>query len=464
MRFLALLLVTGLPLTGCLVGPKYKRPESKSIQSYISANSAAAKDSTGLVAWTGVYKDPELTKLIRTVLDSNLDLLNAVSRVEEARATYGIVKADLYPSFGYKLGTSNYNLGSNSEGTTGQVVNREAYRGLATMSWEIDLFGKIRHQKASALAQYLASQNNAQAVRVSLIAETATYYFILRDLDNRLEIAKKTVDLRTASLKLISDRFTDGYVSELDQLQAKQQLALVEASVPSIERQIISTQNALRLLTGQAPGAISRGNTTYNQGLPTEIPVGLPSELLKRRPDIIAAEQTLISQSEQIGVAVALRYPSLSLNGMFGLATHSLQSLIDPSSLVVGLSSGLIGPIFEFGKRKRNVDVQKARTNQFSYQYQKTILNAFAEVDNSLAGLRTYSQEYSAKTRQLDAASKAYDLIDLRYSNGYSTYLELLNQQDNLLTAQNGESITKSQQNIAVVNLFKALGGGWNAK
>jgi multidrug efflux system outer membrane protein len=463
MKHLCILIVIGFTLSGCLVGPKYKRPEPNSISSYLAADSTANKDSVALVAWTEVYKDPELLKLIRNVLDSNLDLLTAVSRVEEARAQYGFSKSSVWPSIGYDAFAGSNNLGENSK-EAGVGINQEVYQGLATMNWEIDLFGKLRHQKRADWASFIAEENNAQAVRISLIAETATLYFLLRDLDNRLDIANKTVESRTASLKVISDRYSKGYVAELDELQAKQQLAQAEALVPNLERQIITTENGMRLLIGQAPGAITRGNSTYDQQLPPEIPPGLSSTLLERRPDIIAAEQFLVSQTEEIGVAAALRFPTISLNGFFGVASQSLSNIVDPESVAMGISGNLFGPIFEFGKNRRRVEVQKKRTEQLSYQYQKTVLTAFAEVDNSLASLRTYGVEHAAKSRELDAALKAFTLTQARYDEGYSNYLELLNQQDNLLSAQISESITQSQQNIAVVNLFKALGGGWNAK
>jgi len=467
-----ILLIAGL--SSCLVGPKYERPVMQTNSAYtggdstiavktIVLDSAAIKDSIALIAWTEVYKDPELTKLIQTVLKSNLDLLTAISRVEEARATYGISKANLYPSFGYDVSAGLNNSGENSK-QSGVGVNDQVYSGLATMNWEIDLFGKLRHQKRSDWAQFLATENNAQAVRVSLIAETATLYFILRDADNRLAIANKTVISRTESLKTISERFSKGYVSELDQLQAQQQLALAQAVVPSAERDVITTQNALRILTGQVPGTITRGNSIYEQQLPPEIPAGIPSDLLLRRPDIIAAEQTLISQTEEIGVATAMRFPSLSLTGFLGYASPSLSSIVDPASLALGISGNLVGPIFEFGKNKRRVEVQRYRTDQYNYQYQKTVLNAFAEVDNSLASLRLNKQEHDAYRSALDAAIKAYGLTERRYYDGYTNYLELLNQQDNLFNVELAESSTQTQQNIAVVNLFKALGGGWNAK
>jgi outer membrane protein, multidrug efflux system len=472
-KILSVILLTTI-LSSCLVGPKYERPEMKANTAYtggdptiavstVVIDSSAYKDSVALIAWTEVYKDPELTKLIQTVLKNNLDLLTAISRVEEARATYGVSKAGLYPSFGYRANAGISEIGDNAR-SVGAGVDGQSYGAFATMNWEIDLFGKLRHQKRSAWAQFLATENNAQAVRVSLIAETATLYFLLRDADNRLAIANKTVKSRTESLKTISERFNKGYVSELDQLQAQQQLAVAMAAVPNAESEVITTQNALRLLTGLTPGLIARGNSIYEQQLPPEIPAGIPSDLLLRRPDIIAAEQTLIAQTEQIGVVTAMRFPSISLTGLLGTATPDLGTIIDPASLAYGISGNLLGPVFEFGKNKRRVEAQRYSTEQYNYQYQKTVLNAFAEVDNSLSSLRLNKQAYAAYKLALDAAAKAYFLTEARYYDGYTNYLELLIQQDNLFAAEFNESASQTQQNIAIVNLFKALGGGWDAK
>ena len=471
MKKIFVIIILLASLTSCLVGPKYDRPSMKVNTAYSGGNatvvvetvdldSTAIRDSIELIAWTEVYKDPQLTRLIQTVLSNNLDLLTAISRVEEARAIYGVSKADVWPVFGYSVNAGINNIKENAK-KAGAGINGETYGGFATMNWELDLFGKLRHQKRSDWAQYLATENNAQAVRVSLIAETATFYFLLRDADNLLEIANKTVKMRTESLKIISERFSKGYVSELDQLQAQQQLAIALAAVPNAEQQINTVQNALRVLTGQVPGPITRGQSIYDQQLPPEIPAGIPSDLLQRRPDIMAAEQMLISQTEKIGVATAMRFPSISLTGFLGMATPELSTIADPASLAVGIGGNLIGPIFQFGKNKRRADAQRYLAEQYSYQYQKTVLTAFAEVDNSLATLRFSKLEHDAYKTALDVATKAYSLTEARYYDGYSNYLELLNQQDNLFKVEQAESATQTQQNIGVVNLFKALGGGW---
>lgn len=471
-KILSVIILISL-LSSCLVGPKYERPEMKANTAYTGGDSSIAvstvvidssayNDSVALIAWTEVYKDPELTKLIKTVLSSNLDLLTAIARVEEARAIYGISRSELYPSLRYNVNAGLSEIGDNAK-KAGAGIDGQSYGAFATMSWEIDLFGKLRHQKRADWAQFLATENNAQAIRVSLIAETAIYYFLLRDADNRLDIANKTVISRTESLNTISERFNKGYVSELDMLQAQQQLSIAQAMVPNAERDIIVYQNALRVLTGQTPGTVARGQSIYEQQLP-EIPAGIPSDLLLRRPDIIAAEQSLISQTEEIGVATAMRFPSISLTGFFGTATADLATIVDPASLAYGVAGNIFGPIFEFGKNKRRVEARKYLAEQYSYQYQKTVLNAFAEVDNSLASYRLNKMSYTAYKAALDAATKAFALTEARYYDGYTNYLELLIQQDNLFSAQFNESASQTEQNIAVVNLFKALGGGWDAK
>jgi len=461
---LAVILFIGLiSLSACMVGPKYKQPATPKLETANYDSITAKTDTAALVAWTEVYKDPELTKLIRSVLNSNLDLLTALARFDEARAQYGIDRSVLLPSLSYSLGARSNNYGANGLlPNPGQNYNM--FKATANFSWEIDLFGKLRHQKRASMALVLASGNNAQALKVSLIAETASLYFNLRDLDNRLEIAKTTVTIRKKSLEVITQRFEKGYVSELDQLQAQQQLSQVEAMVPNIERQIISVQNALRLLTGLPPGNIARGNDNYNQQLPAQMPVGLTADLIRRRNDIVVAEQNLIAQTEMIGVATAMRYPSIQLASFIGLVSPNLNTLMDPGSLAYGISGGLMGPIFEFGKNKNRVVIQKQRAEQLNLQYQKVVLNALVEIDNSLAAIKTYETEYLANKAELAASTKAFELTQARYSNGYSNYLELLNQENNLLNAQVNESVTKKQQNIAVVNLFKALGGGWDAQ
>jgi len=458
-------------ISSCMVGPKYTRPpvtvnaawsegDTAVKTALVDPGSVPVKDSITFLKWTDVFRDTVLTSLIQKTLINNTDLLMALARVEQARALYGISRSELFPSFGYKASAGSSHVEKNAR-SAGAGLDGETFGAFATMNWELDLFGKLRHQKRADWAGFLAAENNAHAVQVSLIAEVATYYFLLRDADNRLEIAQQTAAMRKESLGIITERFNKGYVSELDKLQAQQQLSIAEAEVAGTELQIINIQNVLRVLTAQTPGPINRGMNIYEQQLTGEIPAGIPSDLLRRRPDILAAEQALMAQTEKIGVAMALRYPSISLTGVLGLASPDLGTLIDPASQVMGITGNILGPVFQFGRNKRRVEAQKQLTEQYSLQYRKLVLVAFAEVDNSLASLRLSAKEHEAYQKALEAASLAYKLTEARYYDGYTHYLELLNQQDNLFRVALAESSTQTAQNLAVVNLFKALGGGW---
>jgi multidrug efflux system outer membrane protein len=297
---------------------------------------------------------------------------------------------------------------------------------------------------------------------VSLVAEAASQYFILRDLDNRLAIANQTVTVRQERLRIISERFNKGYVSELDKLMSIQQLTNATVQVPVLKRQIIQTENALRLLMAQGPGPVNRGATNFDQSLTPDIPVGLPSQLLERRPDIRAAESSLQSQFELIGMAQANRFPSISLTGLLGLASPELSTFISGSSLIGGGFGTLFGPIFHFGQNKRLVEVQKAKTQEVFYHYEQTVLSAFGDVDNALAQYKALVEEYAQLQIQVEAATKALTLSTARYDAGYTSYLEVSILENNLLNSQLQLSITLQEKLNAIVGLYKALGGGWD--
>jgi multidrug efflux system outer membrane protein len=309
---------------------------------------------------------------------------------------------------------------------------------------------------------FLASKANRDALQVSLVAEVATDYFLLRDLDNKILISENTLVGRKQNTKIISDKFQHGYVSELDLLQAQQQEAIAAAAVPGFRRQMIQTENAIRVLTGLGPGPVVRGANNYDQQLSPDIPVGLPSQLLERRPDIVASEYALQSQFARIGVAEANRFPTISLTGVLGFASPQLSTLLTSNGFVANGFGSLVGPLFNWGQNKKLVEVEKKRTEQLYYQYQQTALNAFSDVDNALAAYRNLNEEDSARKIQVDAATKALRLSQARYDNGYTSYLEVIIMQTNLFDAQLLESTTMQQKLNSIVSLYKALGGGWN--
>lgn len=456
--YIAAVLLLGAGI-GCKVGGEFAKPVvSQAPASYRQATQAY--DSIAAVKWFELYQDTVLQRLIRVTLDSNRNLLLAANRVEESREIAGIVKANLYPSFGYQLSAGGGQAGQEALKVAGGI-DKGAIRTYATLNWEIDLWGKIRSSNQAAYNTYLADIETRNALVVSLVAEVSQLYFLLRDLDNRLAIAERTLAARKDGTRIISERFAKGYVSEVDKLQAEQQEALAAVTIPNFRRQIITTENALRVLMGMGPGPINRGQSLYQQAVSPDIPAGLPSQLLERRPDIRAAEKRLEAQFNYIGVAKANLFPSLSLTGLLGFASPQLNTLLGSGGFVANGFAGIVGPIFQFGQNKRRIRVEEYRTKQLAAQYEQTVLTAFSEVDNALAQYRTYDEEHRIRVEQVRAARKALELTQAKYDFGYSSYYEVLIQQNYLFDAELAESITLQQKINSIVYLYKSLGGGW---
>lgn len=300
-----------------------------------------------------------------------------------------------------------------------------------------------------------------KAVNTALISNVASYYFELRDLDNRLAIAQRTVESRTEYYNLINERFKGGDVAELDLLQAEQQLSLAIATVYSLKRQLNGTERSLNILLGEMPQAVPRGFENAAQTDFPLIPAGLPSSLLENRPDIKAAEYQLMAQTERIGVAQAMRFPSVSLTGFLGLANPDITSLFTSASFVSNATATLLGPIFNFGKNKRRVEIQRQETEIAANNYAVTFISALGEVENAIVSVNTYADEYNARKRQADAATKALVLSHERYRQGYTDYLEVLVAENSMFDAELQASMVKGQQLTAYINLYRALGGGW---
>jgi len=440
-----------------MVGKKYKPPEAPTNISY---RDTVFTDTSKLMAWFDVYHDPVLSKMIQATLDSNRDLLTASARIEEARFRAQSIKANIYPSLNYSAQAGGGSAGTEATkvagGFEGGVLN-----AFALLNWEIDIWGKLRHANRAAIAEYLSEVQNRNALKVSLVSEVASLYFFLRDLDNRLLISQQTLVSRRENTRIISERFAKGYVPELDKLQAIQQEAIAAATIPFLQRQIIQTENSLRVLMGLGPGTTPRGASNFEQVLSPEIPVGLPSQLLERRPDIMAAEKSLNSQFELIGVAKANRLPTISLTGVLGFASPELSTFIGSSGMVANGFGNITGPIFNFNQRKNQLEAQKQRAQQAYFQYQQSVLLAFGDVDNALAFYKTFSEEYEQRRIQADAAAKALMLSRARYEFGYTSYTEVVIAENVLFDAQFQESQTMQGKLNAIVLLYKALGGGW---
>jgi len=392
-------------------------------------------------------------------LEHNQEVLIALSRIDQAYAVLGLSKADLFPQFGYDISAT---FGKPDPSGTGRT-NGANFIITPNVFWELDFWGKVRRSNQAAKAEIVASEEALRLVQVSLIASIADGYFQLLDYDNRLMISRSTWETRKKSLFIIEQRFLKGTVPKLDLHQAQQQEAIAASAIPTFERFVAKTENFLSILLGQNPRTIQRSKLA-NQVVPPEIPVGLPSELLMRRPDILQAEQLFYAETARIGVAQAMRFPSFSITAALGVASTNLASLVSGEALIYSIGGSILGPIFNFGKNKRSVDIQRAVAEQSLQNYEKSVINAFREVDDALIDVNTYNKEVVSRQRQMTASIEAAKLSRARYDGGQTGYLEVLETERSMFQAQLEASDTRRNQLSSYVFLYKALGGGWITK
>ncbi len=367
-------------------------------------------------------KTPVLDTLVRIALNENKNVNIAVSRLEEARATLGFTKADIYPRLDIQATATRGNLVG---GSLQSESTNNSFFIAPVVNWEIDFWGKFRRANEAARAELMASTYSLRTVQIGLISEVVSTYFLLLDFQRRLEISYHTLDSRTESLRIISQRFEKGIVPEIDYNQSQIQLEIAKASIPATERLIAITQHALSLLVGRLPGEIITGTDWQRDIIPPSIPVGLPSQLLERRPDILQSEYTLMAQNARIGVAEGMRFPAISLTGIFGAASTELSSLTTGES-AWSISGSLLGPLFNFNKNTLRVEIEEERTKQALYAYENTVLNAFRDVEDALVRVRTYNDQLKSVKRKYNAAKNAAHLAAERYDKGVTSYLEYL--------------------------------------
>ena len=457
----ALLILLG----GCAAGPDYERPELDVPESYLQP--VEQGESFANTPWWELFQDEQLQALIRIALEENQDLGIAAARVEEFRAILGVTRADQFPTVditasGAQAEGSDNVFPGNVPGLPSEKV--ENYRLSADVFFELDLFGRLRRSTEAARAQLLATEEARRSITISLVASVASTYMLLRDLDAQAEIARRTQRTRADSLAIIQARFDKGTVPKLDVNQAEIELAVADAAIAVAERAVTQTENGLAILLGRNPGAIPRGLALDQQTPPPAIPAGLPSELLQRRPDVLASEAELAAQTARIGVAQAARWPSLSLTGALGFESDDLSTLTDSGSDFWTAGLGIVAPVFNAGRNKSRVEVEEARTEQALLAYEQTVQRAFREVEDALVAVRTYRVEHEARSRQVAAARSAAMLSRARYDGGVSSYLEVLDTERSLFNAELAESQTLRLYFNAIIELYKALGGGWNPK
>ena len=451
---ICLSLILAFLLAGCMVGPSLEKPVVVAEEQF--RFDSIAGDSMVNLAWWELFDDPLLDTLIYMALEHNQDILIAMSRIEQAYAVLGVSKADLYPSFGYNVG-AEYGKPDPAGAGTGPGA---LYNITPSVYWELDFWGKVRRSNQAARAEIAASEEALRMVQVGIIAAVAEGYFQLLDYDQRLEIARRTWKTRTESLWIVDQRFQKGTVPEIDLNQAQQQEAIAATAIPVYERYVARTENYLSILLGQNPRALERGRLD-EQVVPPDIPVGIPSELIQRRPDLVEAEQLFYAETARIGVAQAMRFPSFSITGSMGLASSDLSNLLSGDALMYSVGGSILGPIFNWGKNKRRVDIQKEIASQALYRYEQSVLNAFAEVDNALIDVATYGREVESRERQKAAAQNAAMLSRARYDGGQTGYLEVLDTERSLFSAELETAAAKGYLLSSYLYLYKALGGGW---
>jgi multidrug efflux system outer membrane protein len=439
---------------GCAVGPDFKKPEVETPTNFRYGE--VSPDSLLNLKWWELFEDPILDSLVQLALDNNKNVLIAASRVEEARATLGFTRADIFPKLSLDAGASrgDYILGiklpsENNNFYISPVVN-----------WELDFWGKFRRANEAAKAELIATNYAFNTVQISLITEVISTYFLLLDYKKRLEISTETLESRLESLDIIQKRFDKGIIPEIDLNQAQIQKEIAAGAIPFNERLIARTEHVLSILIGQLPAEIKHGNYLSIDSKIPQIPSGIPSQLLQRRPDILQAEYQLKAQNARIGVAQALRFPSISLTGLLGVASEDLSKLTTGNA-GWSVSSNLFGPIFHFNKNVRRVEIEKERTEQARLNYENTVILAFREVEDALIEIETYKKQLTAVENKLSAARNAAFLSRERYDKGVASYLEVLETERTLFSVELELSELRQLYHNAYVKLYKALGGGW---
>ncbi len=443
-------------LSGCMVGPDYRRPEVDVPSSWRLGASEVRAISN--IAWWDQFQDPVLSDLVRTALANNKDLEIATANVDQAFAQYGIVRSAQFPEVSAGASASRNRLTSTSVTPGGQIFNDYAIN--LSASFELDVWGRLRRASESARASLLASEQGKGTVVLTVVTTVASGYIQLRALDRQLEIARQTSESLGEAARLQRVRFEEGAVPESDYRQAQSQYQEATARVPELERQIAQQENFISVLLGRNPGPISRGRDIDALLFPA-VPDGLPASLLERRPDIRQAEQNLIAANADIGVAKAAYFPDISLTGFLGLESAQLSDLFKGPSRAWSFGAGLLQPIFNAGRIDSQVARAEALQRQALFTYEKSIISAFQDVDNALIDRAKFGQVREEQAKNVLALFRFRDLAVLRYTEGATIYLEVANAEQSLFIAQLAYVATQSQLFQSYVNLYKAMGGGW---
>jgi len=444
----------------------FHTPRIKTPEVFRGADRTATGDVTSIgdLKWFEVFKDEELQRLINTALENNYDLRSAVVRVEGARANLGITRSNQFPTIGANTNvTTLRNSASGSFPLPAGLDQNRSFGNVALnlLSFEADIWGRLRHATDAARADLLAVDENRKAVTTTLVSDVASAYFSLLELDMELEIAQRTLTTRQGSLQLIKMREQSGLATRLEVRQGEQLVQSAEQSIPAIEQSIEQTENQISLLLGESPGPIGRGRLLAEQEQPPSVPAGLPSALLERRPDIRSAEQSLAAANASVSVAKASYFPQISLTGLLGFQSGQLGRLFTGPASVWQFVPQVSQPIFNGGRLRSNVDLAAAQEQLLLLQYEKTVQSAFREVSDALVRYQKVREVRSTQEQLLATLQDRSRLSYVRYRGGVDTLLNALDADRDLFDAELRLAQTKRNELLALVELYKALGGGW---
>ena len=466
-RRLILVLIIASLMTACTMGPKYQRPKVQTPTVYRGVADPSAQPDPQTLAdtkWFDVFSDEKLRELIRTALVSNYDLREAVARIDEARANYGITRADQFPTIDGSGDITTERISRGGSIRLPEVVKRDRTFGsvlLNLLTFEVDVWGRLRKATEAARADLLASEETRKAVVITLVSDVATAYFNLRELDFELEIAKRTLTSRLESLRIIKLRQERGVSNMLEVRQAEELVYSATEVIPAKEQAIEQQENFLSFLLARNPAAVERGSSLTEQQMPPRVPPGLASDLIERRPDIRAAEQNLVSANALIGVAKAAYFPRITLTGFLGFESAQLSNLFSNSRSVWSFTPQVTQPIFTAGRLKSNVRFSQAQRDIFLINYERTIQNAFREVSDSLIAYRKVKEVRGQRELLVQTLTDRSRLAYMRYTGGVSNLLEALDADRNLFDAELSLAQSRRDELLSVVQLYKALGGGW---
>jgi multidrug efflux system outer membrane protein len=461
-RLLTASLSCSLLISGCAVGPNYVRPKANVPAEFRGDSQAAQQASIADLPWWELFKDERLKELVQISLTNNYDLRIAVSRIEQSRQIAVQARAQYFPFVNY---SSSGSYGKNE--FVGTVApnggnTRGAFFAAASVAWEADVWGRLRRLNESARAQYLATEEARRGVMLSLVSDVAQTYFQILGLELQLEIAKETTDSYSDTLNLFNQRLEGGIASKLDTSRAAAARATAASNIPELERQIALTENQLSVLLGNNPGEIVHTAKLLDEIIPPDVPAGLPSALLERRPDVLQAEQLLRSANAQVGVATANFFPQIGLTALLGQASSPLSALTAGQSNVWSLAGNVAGPIFQGGALKAQQRQAVAFWEQSKLQYEQTALNAFLDVSNALISRQKFDETRAEQSAAVEAYRESVKVSLQRYRAGRASYYEVLEAQQLLYPAEIELAINELNRRIVIVQLYKALGGGWN--